>query len=167
MNALRICAALLFFGLSPVAHAQDFKKDDLVIGHPWTRATPEGATVGAGYLKITNNGKTADRFTGGTFDGAENVEIHEMKMTGDKMTMRRVPDGITLKPGETVEFAPNSYHLMFRGLKKPIVQGPNIKGTLTFEKAGSVDVDYKVEAPGATTSSGGMHNMHDMHDMQK
>jgi copper(I)-binding protein len=151
---------LLFFGLIPiVANARDFKKDDLVISHPWTRATPEGATVGVGYLKITNNGKTADRLTGGTFDGAEKVEIHEMSMTGEKMTMRRLPDGITVKPGETVEFTPGSYHLMLRGLKKPIVQGPNIKGTLTFEKAGSVDVDYKVEAPGATTSSDHMHDM--------
>ena len=103
MNALRICAGLLFLGLSQVASAREFKAGDLVIGHPWTRATPEGASVGVAYLKITNNGKTADRFTGGTFDGAERVEIHEMKMTGEKMTMRRLPDGVTIQPGETVE----------------------------------------------------------------
>jgi copper(I)-binding protein len=158
MNALRICAGLLFLGLSQVASAREFKAGDLVIGHPWTRATPEGASVGVAYLKITNNGKTADRFTGGTFDGAERVEIHEMKMTGEKMTMRRLPDGVTIQPGETVELAPESYHLMLRGLTKPIAQGPNIKGTLTFEKAGSVDVDYKVEAPGASMSADHMHH---------
>ena len=158
MNALRICAGLLFLGLSQVASAREFKAGDLVIGHPWTRATPEGASVGVAYLKITNNGKTADRFTGGTFDGAERVEIHEMKMTGEKMTMRRLPDGVTIKPGETVELAPESYHLMLRWLTKPIAQGPNIKGTLTFEKAGSVDVDYKVEAPGASMSADHMHH---------
>jgi hypothetical protein len=47
---------------------------------------------------------------------------------------------------------------MLRGLNKPIAQGPNIKGTLIFEKAGSVDVDYKVEAPGASTSADHMHH---------
>jgi periplasmic copper chaperone A len=165
MNALRICAGLLFLGLSQAASAHEFKAGDLVISHPWTRATPEGASVGVAYLKITNNGKTADRFTGGTFDGAEKVEIHEMKMTGEKMTMRRLPDGLMVKPGETVELTPESYHLMLRGLTKPIAQGPNIKGTLTFEKAGSVDVDYKVEAPGASTSADHMH--HEMHQEQK
>jgi len=152
MNALRTCAVSLFLAVSFSALAQDFKKDDLVISHPWTRATPEGATVGAGYLTVTNNGKSADRLTGGTFDGAEKVEIHEMKMTGDTMTMRRLPDGVVINPGETAAFAPGSSHLMFRGLKAPIAAGANIKGTLTFEKAGSVDVDYKVEAPGSTSS---------------
>jgi len=29
---------------------------------------------------------------------------------------------------------------------------------LTFEKAGSVDVDYKVEAPGASMSADHMHH---------
>ena len=135
MNALRICAGLLFLGLSQVAYAHEFKAGDLVIGHPWTRATPEGASVGVAYLKITNNGKTADRFTGGTFDGAEKVEIHEMKMTGEKMTMRRLPDGFTLKPGETVELAPKSYHLMLRGLDEADRTGPEHQGDFDFRKS--------------------------------
>ena len=76
-----------------------------------------------------------------------------MKMNGDMMIMRELPQGIEIKPGETIAFTPGSYHLMLHGLKKPIVVGPNVKGTLSFEKAGSVDVDYKVEAFGAMTSS--------------
>ena len=132
--------------------AHQFAKDGLVIVHPWTRATPEGATVGVGYLKITNNGKEPDRLTGGTFEGAGTVEI-PMKMDGDKMTMRGRQDGIEIKPGATVTFNPGAYHLMFLGLKKPIAKGPNVKGSLTFEKAGSVNVDYKVEDIGAMDSS--------------
>jgi hypothetical protein len=71
-------------------------------------ATPEGETVGAGYMKITNNGKEADRLTGGTFESADKVEVHEMKMEGDKMTMRQLADGLEIKPGETVELNPGS-----------------------------------------------------------
>ena len=74
-------------------------------------------------------------------------------MDGDKMTMRELKDGIEIKPGETVTFNPGAYHLMFLGLKKPIAKGPNVKGSLTFEKAGSVNVDYKVEDIGAMDSS--------------
>jgi copper(I)-binding protein len=146
--------------MSRATFAQDFKKDDLVISHPWTRATPGGATVGAGYLTITNNGTEPDRITGGTFQGADRVEIHQMTMDGNTMKMRHLPEGVEIKPGATVKFAPSSYHLMFFGLKKPIVKGPDVKGSLIFQKAGSVAVDFKVEPIGAMnssdTSDGGM-----------
>lgn len=152
-----LLAMAMLAALCGTAWAHQFKIGDLVIGHPWTRATPGGASVGAGYLKITNNGKEADRLTGGTLDGADTVEIHEMKMEGDTMIMRQAEHGVEIKRGETIEFKPGSYHLMFIGLKKPIAQGPNIKGTLTFEKAGSVGVEYKVEGLGAQEPAEGKH----------
>jgi periplasmic copper chaperone A len=62
--------------------------------------------------------------------------------------------------GATVKFNPGSYHLMLLGLKKPIAKGPNVKGSLIFEKAGSVAIDYKIEDIGAMDSSdAGMGNM--------
>jgi copper(I)-binding protein len=152
MNATRVivAAAILIFSSAVFAHS--FKKGDISIDHPWTRATPAGATVGVGYLKITNNGKEPDKLTGGTFGGAEKVEVHEMKMAGDTMMMRQLKDGLEIKAGETVEFAPMSFHLMFLGLKKPVAEGDDVKGTLIFEKAGTVDVTYKVEPFGAMES---------------
>lgn len=40
------------------AYARDYKVGSLNIADPWSRATPKGATVGAGYMKITNTGAT-------------------------------------------------------------------------------------------------------------
>ena len=54
------------------------------------------------------------------------------------------------EPGETVEFKPGSYHVMFTGLKKQLSAGDHIKATLTFEQAGKVDIDYDVLALGAS-----------------
>jgi copper(I)-binding protein len=152
-----VAAMVALIAMSGMPSAHEFKQGDLVIAHPWTRATPGGATVGVGYVSITNNGKEADRLTGGTFDGADHIEIHEMKMAGDTMKMRQLADGVEIGPGATVKFAPGSYHLMFVGLTKPIAQGANIKGSLTFAKAGSVAVEYKVESIGAMESSDGGH----------
>lgn len=149
-----VCALVLIaspLAIAGAASAHSFKKGDIVAGHPWTRATPGGATVGAGYIKITNNGKTADRLTGGTMDGAS-VEVHEMKMDGGVMSMRQLKDGIEIQPGATVELKPGGNHLMFIGLKKPIAVGPDQKGTLSFEKAGSLEVEYRIEPIGATES---------------
>jgi hypothetical protein len=44
-------------------------------------------------------------------------------------------------------------------LKEPIKEGSPLKGTLKFEKAGSVDIEYKVEAIGASSQAPD-HSMH-------
>ncbi|MFT3730650.1 MAG: copper chaperone PCu(A)C [Hyphomicrobium sp.] len=154
----RLLIALAFAAaFAAPSFAHKFEKNGITVHHPWTRITAEGAAVGVGYLSITNNSKDSDKLIGGTFEGADHVEIHEMKMDGDKMIMRQLKDGLEIKPGETVKFAPGSNHLMFVGLKAPIVKGPNVKGSLSFEKAGTIDVSFKVESIGATSSSDGDH----------
>ena len=140
-----------------VIAAHDFKLGSLEIGHPWARATPKGASVAGGYLKITNKGTTPDRLVSGTAAFARRFEIHEMKMVDGVMQMRPLPAGLEIKPGETVELKPGSYHLMFMALKDPLKQGETVKGTLTFEKAGTVAVEYKVEAIGAAPSGHRSH----------
>lgn len=132
------------------ASAHGYKVGSIEIVHPWSRATPKGAAVAGGYMKLVNTGSTPDRLVGGTNANAEKFEIHQMSMDNGVMKMRPLPNGIEIKPGETVELKPGSYHLMFVGLKEPFEQGKRVKGTLQFEKAGSVDVEYVVESVGGT-----------------
>ena len=134
------------------AGAHDYNIGSLTIGHPWVRATPKGAAVAGGYLKITNKGKEADRLIGGSAAFAGRVEIHEMSEESGVMKMRHLPKGIEIKPGETVELKPGAVHVMFMDLKVPLVkdQKPRPKGTLVFEKAGTVEVEYAVEAVGGS-----------------
>ena len=108
-----------------------------------------GADVAAGFMTITNNGKEADRLVKATASVAPTVQLHEMKMEGDVMKMSEVPGGIVIPPGATVELKPMSLHIMFMDLKAPIKEGEVITGTLTFEKAGAVNVEYEVMAPNA------------------
>jgi len=78
------------------------------------------------------------------------------------MKMRPLANGIEIKPGETVKLAPGSYHLMFVGVTEPFKQGQRVKGTLQFEKAGTVDVEYAVEAVGGTPKMDHDHGGMDM-----
>ena len=148
MNAksLVLAAALALAASGVVAH--DYKAGAITINHPWARATPHGATVGAGYFTITNTGTTPDRMIFATVAAAEEVELHEMTMVDGIMRMRPVKNGIELKPGQTVEFKSGAYHLMMIDLKQPLQQGQRVKGTLTFEKAGTVDIEFAVEGIG-------------------
>ena len=102
--------------ISAPAQAHEYKLGSLVINHPWSRATPKGATVAGGYLKITNTGTAPDRFVAGSSEAGTRFEIHEMSMDGGVMKMRALPGGIEIAPGATFELKPGSYHVMFVGI---------------------------------------------------
>ncbi len=136
------------------------KAGALTIEQPWSRATPGGAKVGGGYLRITNNGTESDRLIGGSFPNASRVEVHEIKMENDIMRMKPVQGGLEIKPGATVELKPGGYHLMFMDLKAPLTEGQSVKGTLVFEKAGTVDVEYTVRGMGGAAPAAGAHHHH-------
>lgn len=132
------------------AGADTFKIGDIAIEAPWTRATPGGAKVAGGYLKVTNNGPAADKLIGATTDVAGRVEFHEMAVSGGVMRMRPVSEGLEIRPGQSVELKPGGYHVMFMELKRQLKQGETIKATLQFEKAGKVDITFSVRAVGAS-----------------
>jgi copper(I)-binding protein len=132
------------------AQARDYKLGAIDIADPWFRATPKGASVAAGYMKITNKGSTADRLISGSSEIAPTFEVHEMTMDNGVAKMRPVKGGLEIKPGKTVELKPGSFHVMFVGLKKPLTAGEHIAATLVFEKAGAINVEYDVLAMGAT-----------------
>lgn len=153
--ASRLAALALagsFFACPALSFAHEAKIGALTLGHPWTRATPARAPVAGGYTKITNAGPEADRLIGGTADFAGRVEIHEMTMSNGVMTMRKLANGLEIKPGATLDLKPGSFHIMFLDLKGPLKEGEMAKGTLTFEKAGSVAVQFKVESMGAQSA---------------
>jgi len=152
-TAFIVAAALAAFAAMP-AQAGDVTAGSLKISAPWARATPKGAPVGGGYFKITNTGSTLDRLVGGSSDASKRFEIHEMSMDNGVMKMRPVK-GLEIKPGQTVEFKPGGYHVMFVGLNKQLEQGQHIKATLEFEKAGKVNVDFAVEGIGAQSAGNG------------
>lgn len=140
-------AIILMLAVAP-AGAQEFKSGDITIEQPWARATPKGAPVGGGYMVIHNAGTTADRLTGGSFDFAGKVQVHQMTMQDGVMKMRPLPAGLEIPPGGTVTLDPNGYHVMFMDLKRQLTQGETVKGTLDFEHAGKIPVEFKVGGMG-------------------
>lgn len=140
--------------MTPPAADQTIKAGDLMLVAPWTRATPGGATVAGGFVRITNNGKAAERLVGGSSAVAGRFEIHEMTMQDGVMRMRPVSGGLEIKPGATLELKPGSYHVMFMELKQQFKEGEGVKATLDFEKAGKVDLTFRVGGVGEGASHG-------------
>jgi copper(I)-binding protein len=156
---LLVLVGALLAGAAPVL-AGDVMAGPLKISAAWARATPKGASIGGGYLTITNIGSTPDTFVGGSTPISGKLEIHEMSMANGVMKMRPVSGGIVIKPGETITLKPGGYHLMFVGLKQQLQQNGHFKATLEFEKAGKVDVDFSIAGIGASgPSASGMGDM--------
>jgi copper(I)-binding protein len=145
----RTFAILVFFALCGAASAHGFKVGALEIGHPYSRETVPGAKVASGYLSVKNTGAEPDRLVSVSSDIAGKTEIHEMAVdSAGVMTMRPVAGGLEIPAGGEIKLAPKGLHVMFMGLKRQIKQGEKFKGTLTFEKAGPVDVEFVVDAMG-------------------
>ena len=158
---LIIAASVLCAGS---ASAADYDVGSIHIANPWARAVPKGAKIAAGYLTITNKGATPDTLTCVSIAIAAKCEVHSMTMNNGVMTMRLLPGGLVIKPGETVAFKPGSFHLMFVDLNAPLEAGKSVKGTLKFEQAGTVDVEYALAPVGATQPPmSGMHDGMKMH----
>lgn len=149
-----LAAALL--AAATFAQAHDYKVADIRIGHPYARATAPGQPAGGGYLKLENQGRTADRLLSASADVSASVELHMMKMEGDVMRMRQV-DAIDVPAGQTVELKPGGWHVMFIGLKAPLKAGDRFPMTLKFDKAGEVKVDVVVQTPGGAAEAPHKH----------
>jgi copper(I)-binding protein len=145
------------------AAAQEIKAGDLVIAQAWSRATPKGSPVGAGYLTIRNNGAAPDRLVAVETEAAKVAQVHEMSMDGGVMKMRQLTNGLDIPAGKTVELKPGGFHIMLMELARPFAQGDSYKITLVFERAGRTTVDVKVGGMGdmaAPMNHDAMHMNH-------
>jgi periplasmic copper chaperone A len=130
-----------------LVQAHEIKIGNLVISHPWSRQSPMKADVAAGYLSVQNTGAEDDRLLKATAEITAKVQLHDMKIENDVMKMAELPSGIAIPAGQTIELKPKSLHVMFLDLKSQVIEGEQIKGTLVFEKAGTVAVEFEVMAP--------------------
>ncbi len=154
-GALALVAIVAMTAPGRDAFATEFKSGDITIETPWSRATPGGVKVAAGYLTIKNAADVPDRLVSVTADIAGKTEIHQMSMSGGMMKMRELTEGLPVPAKGSVALEPSAYHLMFLDLQRPLKQGETFAGTLTFEKAGAVPVTFEVMGVGAAAPNDG------------
>jgi copper(I)-binding protein len=150
-----LAAALILVGAGSFgapSSAHEFTIGPITVVHPWARATPPGAKVGSGYMTIHNRGDALDRLVSAAMPGAGRVEFHATETTGGIARMRRLAAGIALAPGQTMTLAPGGIHVMFVDLAAPLRRGEKVFTVLTFEKAGALDVEFVIDAIGASAS---------------
>jgi copper(I)-binding protein len=153
-RTLTLVAALLF-GLP--LHAHQITAGDLEIIHPAIPAPFAGAKSAAGYMAIVNNGTEADRLIGAEAAFADRTMLHRTETSADGVATMTHVEVLEIPPGETVVLESGGYHVMFMGLKQTLTEGDLLPATLTFEKAGTVAVEFMVDPPGAARHDHSQH----------
>lgn len=142
LRKILLLSALLGAGL-PV-HAHDYRTGQLHIEHPWSREMPPVAPTAAVYFVVHNNGDQADRLLRLDTPVAGKAELHEHVHADGVMKMQQVP-AVEIPAGGEVRFEPMGYHVMLFGVKQQAKAGERFPLTLTFEKAGVVELDVAVQ----------------------
>ena len=114
----------------------------------WSRATPPGAKVAAGYLTIRNAGASADRLLAASSPAAARIETHVIEKQGEILRMREVK-GYEVPAKGSFELKPGGAHLMLVDIKRPLKEGEKLPLVLRFQNAGEVKAELEVRALGA------------------
>ena len=143
--SLASIATIVTLGLAAPGFAHDYRLGDLVIDHPWARATAPQQANGGAYFTITNEGASPDRLLEAQSPVADRVELHTHDVDSAGVMRMRQVEAIDVPTGETAALRPGGLHVMLIGLEDRLVEGEQFPLTLVFEAAGSVDVEVTVE----------------------
>ena len=145
MKFVAVTAVLL--SLSGHLYAQNVEIQDA-----WVRTSVQGQKATGAFMKIT--AKEGGTLVGVATPVAGVAEVHEMKMDGDVMRMRALPNGLALPAGKTVALTPGGYHVMLMDLKATLPKDSTIPLTLTFKNAKGEQSQVELKVPVATTAPG-------------
>ncbi|TKD13871.1 copper chaperone PCu(A)C [Rhodobacter capsulatus] len=152
--AAPLCALML--ALAPVSgQAHEAQAGALTIIHPAIPAVMSGAQAAAGYFTIVNAGDSADRLTAVEVDFATMAMLHASETDAGGVTRMVDVAAVEVPAGATVKFAPGGLHVMFMGLSAPIAEGVLLPGTLVFDHAGKVPVEFMVTTAGKAPDMSG------------
>lgn len=154
-HALGAMALLFLFGAALPAVAQT------TVGEPWVRASvPQQQSTGA-FMTLTAS--TDSKLVGVESPVAKTVQVHQMQMHNDVMSMSEVK-ALDLPAGKPVVLDTNGYHVMLMGLVKQVKEGDTVPLTLIVEDAKGQKESIKVDAPVRSLTATDGHGEHSMHD---
>jgi copper(I)-binding protein len=111
----------------------------------WARATVPGQMASGAFMRLT--APTDMRLKSVTTPVAGVAEVHEMRLDGDVMKMKALPNGLELPAGKTVELKPGGYHIMLMDLKQPLKKDSDIALTLVFVDSRGVQSTTELKLP--------------------
>ena len=156
MNAYFAAASAAFLTLTSAAFA-----DGIMVKDAYVRSSTPSSPTGAAFMTLMNHGDTDDRLIAATSDVAKRVELHtHTEDANGVMKMSEIEGGIALEAGGMHQMKRGGDHVMFMGLTAPLEQDSEITVTLTFEKAGEMEITIPVDHTRKPAHGGMDHSGH-------
>ena len=138
--------------------------EGIMIKDAYVRSSTPSSPTGAAFMVLMNHTGTDDRLIGATSGVAKRVELHtHTEDTNGVMRMGEIEGGIALPAGGMHQMKRGGDHVMFMGLSEPLAQGSEITVTLTFEKAGEIELSIPVDHERKAAHSSTDHSGHSGH----
>lgn len=144
--------SLFLFAGTPALACEKAKTTDttLNISHVWGK--PNYGPNGAAYFTLKNEGKKTRHLIAASSALSARVELHTHIHENGVMKMRHMKDGVTIKPGETVQFKPAGKHVMLLGMKEKLKDGGTYNLQLEFKDGTKEVLKVKVMNNGPKSS---------------
>jgi len=102
----------------------------VMISDAWVPPTPKGQSSAPVFMRLMSPEKVF--LLGASSPAASLTELHETKIESGGLRMRALAKGLELPAGRTLEFNPDSYHLMLVDLISPLKAGQGIPLEMSF-----------------------------------
>ncbi|MBB3061153.1 copper chaperone PCu(A)C [Microbulbifer rhizosphaerae] len=130
---LAVCTFAISLAMTPWVSGADREDVDstseLTIADAWQPDAP--SLVRAGYFTLTNTSSEEVTLVEVMSSAFESVEIHRSVVVEGIAGMEAL-DRLSISPGETVKFEPESLHLMMQKPKRRLGEGDHIDVALVF-----------------------------------
>jgi len=123
VNVRRWLSALLLAALPALATAAG---EVLHVSDAWVREAPPGASVLAGYMKVSNPGTETVRVSGISGADFSSIEIHRTVIENGMARMIAI-DHFDVPPGESFVLEPGGYHLMLFNPVRALDSGDRVE----------------------------------------
>jgi hypothetical protein len=123
------------------AFSHGYTIGQLEIGHPYAFVMHADEETGIGFLNITNSGKNDDRLIGISSPSAQAIILQDVHH-------QEAPQGLIVPAGDVLTLQPGGGHIVFQHVHAPFKLGDHIPGTLHFQQAGDIEVEFKISLPG-------------------
>jgi periplasmic copper chaperone A len=148
----RLYALLLLLATTATVHAQA-----LTVDQGWIRSGPPGATVLAGYARLSNPGTTELRIVEARSSSFASVEFHET-LDEDGVAKMRAVEALVIPAGGSLTLEPGGLHLMLIKPTRRLMLGDSVVLDMITDEGDALPAAFTMRSMPA-----GEHDHHDHH----
>jgi len=123
-----------------------YRSGGLVVSDAWARPGKAGGNS-AVYLVIDNRAASQDALLSASCDAAMMTQVHQTSIDASGTASMHEQESVPVAAYQQVSFQPGGLHVMLMKLKQDLAAGDTLQVTLTFEKAGQVEIEAQVREP--------------------